>query len=223
MSSDYTRLLEHIVGQHFGSAVGVRPPCPAHKTLLTHLPCLQQVAAILINRGPLSLPHLVRLSNLPSPLIEQSLMVLSLHSLLWHFIPETDGQLEDEVYEINPANIYLRMRVGRCVDMVEEWEGGGDEGKSVGSALERLRRKGMSRGYELVEEAGGMMWRKKQTEMLAKGNGDGAAMDTESESGQIESLADGELAFRRVRGGIGADPNCRCAAKQSCPDRLARI
>ena len=122
---------------------------------------LQEVASLLLNRGSLPFTHLLRLSSLPPSLVQQSLLVLSLHSLLWHSETETGGKLL-ELYEMNEARIEQRMRVSRFMQMLEDREGGGIEGKAAGWALEGLWREGMRRGQDLVTEIGARIWREEQ-------------------------------------------------------------
>ncbi|GAA5989633.1 hypothetical protein JCM11641_002907 [Rhodosporidiobolus odoratus] len=98
------RLLEHLVYQQFGGAVG-------------------EVAAILLDRGALSFPQLIKLTSLPSSTVHSSLLVLSLHTLLYHSETEVSGRIT-ELYELNHTAVERRMRGGIYVQMAEEWEGG---------------------------------------------------------------------------------------------------
>ncbi|GAA5849254.1 hypothetical protein JCM9279_006427 [Rhodotorula babjevae] len=103
-SEQRTRLLEHLVHQHFGSAVG-------------------EVASILLARGALSFPQLAKLTSLPPALVHASLLVLSTHTLLFHSDTEVNGRLT-ELYELNHDAIERRLRGGLYVEMASEWDGG---------------------------------------------------------------------------------------------------
>ncbi|SCV67112.1 BQ2448_5758 [Microbotryum intermedium] len=96
MGQDRIRLLTDIVNQHFGSVVG-------------------EIASILLARGSLTFAHLTRLSSLPSALIHQALLVLSLHTLLYH--SEIDSEKRVEAFEINQANLEQRLRGGLYIDL----------------------------------------------------------------------------------------------------------
>lgn len=98
------RLLEHLVHQHFGSAVG-------------------EVASILLARGALSFPQLAKLTALPPSLAQAALLALSTHTLLFHSETEVNGRLT-ELYELNHDAIERRLRGGLYVEMAAEWEGG---------------------------------------------------------------------------------------------------
>ncbi|GAA6064678.1 hypothetical protein JCM10212_006174 [Sporobolomyces blumeae] len=127
-SLERTRLLEHLVYQQFGSAVG-------------------EVASILLSRGSLSFPQLSRLTSLSPTLVQSSLLILSVHSLLYHSETEhLNGKLV-ELYELNHAAVEQRLRGGVYVEMAREWSGG--------SELEQVARvlwdEGMLRREDLYE------------------------------------------------------------------------
>ncbi|GAA5898407.1 DNA-directed RNA polymerase III subunit C82 [Sporobolomyces salmoneus] len=104
-SLERTRLLEHLVYQQFGSAVG-------------------EVASILLSRGSLSFPQLSRLTSLSPSIVQSSLLILSIHSLLFHSETEAlNGRLL-ELYELNHSAVERRLRGGMYVEMGSEWEGG---------------------------------------------------------------------------------------------------
>ncbi|BGP21127.1 hypothetical protein JCM10213_008960 [Rhodosporidiobolus nylandii] len=100
------RFLEHLVYQQFGGAVG-------------------EVAAILLDRGSLSFPQLIKLTSLPPSTVHASLLVLSTHTLLFHSETEVAGRIT-ELYELNHAAIERRVRAGSYAQMADEWDGGAE-------------------------------------------------------------------------------------------------
>ncbi|CEQ40776.1 SPOSA6832_02433 [Sporobolomyces salmonicolor] len=126
-SIERTRLLEHLVYQQFGNAVG-------------------EVAGILLSRGALSFPQLLRLTALAPPIVHNALLVLSVHSLLYHSDTEVNGRIT-ELYELNHDAVERRLRGGRYAEMAEEWEGGPE----LSEAIEWLWREGMLRKEDLHE------------------------------------------------------------------------
>lgn len=92
---------------------------------------------------------------------------------------------------MNEARIEQRMRVGRFIEMAEEKEGGGIQGKAAGWALEGLWREGMRRGQDLVTEIGGKIWREEQQRRAKASNG--AAKGKGIVRGGIGSIDEGEL------------------------------
>ncbi|GAA6003872.1 DNA-directed RNA polymerase III subunit C82 [Rhodotorula paludigena] len=121
------RLLVHLVHQQFGSAVG-------------------EIASILISRGALSFPQLIKLTALPPALVHASLLVLSTHTVLYHSETEVAGRLT-ELYELNHDAIERRMRGGLYVEMASEWDGG-DE---LSEVIDALWREGMLVREDLIE------------------------------------------------------------------------
>jgi RNA polymerase III subunit RPC82 helix-turn-helix domain len=71
---------------------------------------------VLLTRGRLPLPQLVRVTGLKSRLVRASILVLVQHNLLWHAQTEDDG----EIFEINVEECLMRTRLGRFVSKVEE-------------------------------------------------------------------------------------------------------
>ncbi|GAA5949404.1 hypothetical protein JCM21900_004051 [Sporobolomyces salmonicolor] len=126
-SIERTRLLEHLVYQQFGNAVG-------------------EVAGILLSRGALSFPQLLRLTALAPSIVHNALLVLSVHSLLYHSDTEVNGRIT-ELYELNHDAVERRLRGGRYAEMAEEWEGGPE----LSEAIEWLWREGMLRKEDLHE------------------------------------------------------------------------
>ncbi|GAA5898808.1 hypothetical protein JCM5296_005613 [Sporobolomyces johnsonii] len=126
-SIERTRLLEHLVYQQFGNAVG-------------------EIAAILLSRGALSFPQLLRLTALSPSIVHNSLLVLSTHNLLYHSDTEVNGRLT-ELYELNHDAVERRLRGGLYAEMAHEWEAGPE----LSEAIEWLWREGMLRKEDLYE------------------------------------------------------------------------
>ncbi|GAA5876499.1 hypothetical protein JCM16303_003556 [Sporobolomyces ruberrimus] len=131
-SLERTRLLEHLVYQQFGSAVG-------------------EVASILLSRGSLSFPQLSRLTTLSSTVVHSSLLILSIHSLLYHSETEALNGRLTEVYEINHDAVERRLRGGMYVEMGAEWESGAELEEVVKVLWDEgiLRREDL---YEVVKQ-----------------------------------------------------------------------
>lgn len=119
MSGERIRLLEHVAYQHFGSAVGVRPPSSLHPLVL--LPSepqlttplhLQEVISILLHRRTLPASQLIRLSALPPKTVHSALLISSLHSILYHSIESSNGR-DQEFFEVDEQALGERMRGGR--------------------------------------------------------------------------------------------------------------
>ncbi|ORY66820.1 hypothetical protein BCR35DRAFT_354853 [Leucosporidium creatinivorum] len=127
--ADRIRLLQHVVHRSFGSAVG-------------------EVASILLTRGSLAFPQLTRLSALPPSTIYSCLLILSLHSLLYHSESEVNGRLV-ELYEMNEVGIERRMRGGWYVEMAREW----NEAACLDAVIESLWTEGMQKGDSMAEVA----------------------------------------------------------------------
>lgn len=112
----------------------------------------QEVASILLTRGALKFGQLTALSNLPPSTIQTCLLVLSIHSLLWHSETDVNGRLV-ELYEMNEVNIERRLRGGFYVDMAREW----DENAAFDCVVESLWRDGMQRRDTLTETAANVL------------------------------------------------------------------
>ncbi|TKA53401.1 hypothetical protein B0A53_04387 [Rhodotorula sp. CCFEE 5036] len=125
--TERSRLLQHVVYQQFGAAVG-------------------EIASILLFRGALSFPQLAKLTALPPSLVHASLLVLSTHCLLFHSETEVGGRLT-ELYELNHDAIERRLRGGMYVEMATEWQGGAQ----LGQVVEVLWKEGMLRREDLIE------------------------------------------------------------------------
>jgi len=88
-------------------------------------PLTANVASVLLTRGRLTLPHLVRFTNLRPRTVRASVLVLVQHNVLWHAQSEDEG----EVLEVNIEECLLRLRFGRFV-----WQAGqlfGDAGAEI--------------------------------------------------------------------------------------------
>ncbi|GAA6024508.1 hypothetical protein JCM10207_000399 [Rhodosporidiobolus poonsookiae] len=125
--TERARLLEHLVHQQFGSAVG-------------------EIAAILLDRGALSFPQLIKLTSLPPSTVHNCLLVLSTHTLLFHSDTEVNGRLT-ELYELNHAAVERRVRGGVYAMMGEEWSGG----KELAEVVTAVWRHGMLPKEDLYE------------------------------------------------------------------------
>lgn len=109
---------------------------------------LQEVASMLLTRGSLAFPQLTRLSALPPTTIYSCLLILSLHSLLYHSESEVNGRLV-ELYEMNEVGIERRMRGGWYVEMAREW----NEAACLDAVIESLWMEGMQKGDSMAEVA----------------------------------------------------------------------
>ncbi|KAJ7470343.1 RNA polymerase III subunit RPC82-domain-containing protein [Mycena latifolia] len=74
-------------------------------------PLTANVASILLTRGRLTLPQIVRFTSLRPRTIRASILVLVQHNVLWHAHSEDEG----EVLEVNIEECLLRLRFGRFV------------------------------------------------------------------------------------------------------------
>ncbi|KAJ6547130.1 RNA polymerase III subunit RPC82-domain-containing protein [Mycena capillaripes] len=100
------RLCTQIIHSHFG-------------------PLTANVASVLLTRGRLTLPQVVRFTALRPRTVRASVLVLVQHNVLWHAQSEDEG----EVFEVNIEECLLRLRFGRFV-----WQAGqlfGDAGAEI--------------------------------------------------------------------------------------------
>ncbi|EMD38586.1 hypothetical protein CERSUDRAFT_153553 [Gelatoporia subvermispora B] len=95
--SDTARLCTQIIRSHFGPLTGA-------------------VAGVILVRGRLALPHIVRFSGLKPRTVRAAVLVLVQHNLLWH--SHVDG--EGEMLEVNVEECLMRLRYGRYVAQAEE-------------------------------------------------------------------------------------------------------
>ncbi|KAI5481085.1 hypothetical protein MNV49_006271 [Pseudohyphozyma bogoriensis] len=169
-SSDRSRLLEHLIHAQFGPAVG-------------------EIAGLLLTRGSLPITHLLRLSSLPPPIVFSSLLVLSLHSMLYHSENEINGRLL-ELYEINPVGVENRRRGSLYYDLVEAMPDG------LSEAVMALWKEGMLSGPQIVGEVGKKIWEEAQVKEAL--GGDGVKQNGKSKKGKekekITSLPQAEKA-----------------------------
>ncbi|RSH81385.1 RNA polymerase III subunit C82 [Saitozyma podzolica] len=100
---DAVRLCEHVVRQAFGGVV-------------------TRVASILLNRGRLPFPYIVRLAGLPRPTVAAALLLLMQHNLVLsngvHL--RTDPEGLEEMYEFAVLDCLHRLRWGRMLAMTQE-------------------------------------------------------------------------------------------------------
>jgi hypothetical protein len=71
---------------------------------------------VLLTRGRLSLPQLVRYAALKSRTVRAAVLVLVQHNILWHATTEEEG----EVLEFNIDECLMRLRFGRFVWQAEK-------------------------------------------------------------------------------------------------------
>ncbi|KAJ7871487.1 RNA polymerase III subunit RPC82-domain-containing protein [Mycena olivaceomarginata] len=87
-------------------------------------PLTANVASVLLTRGRLTLPHLVRFTNLRPRTVRACVLVMVQHNVLWHAQSEDEG----EVLEVNVEECLVRLRFGRFV-----WQAGEIFGDAVRS------------------------------------------------------------------------------------------
>ncbi|KAJ7043248.1 RNA polymerase III subunit RPC82-domain-containing protein [Mycena alexandri] len=88
-------------------------------------PLTANVASVLLTRGRLTLPQIIRFTSLRPRTVRASVLVLVQHNVLWHAQTEDEG----EVLEVNIEECLLRLRFGRFV-----WQAGqlfGDAGAEI--------------------------------------------------------------------------------------------
>ncbi|KAF5358490.1 hypothetical protein D9756_001738 [Leucocoprinus leucothites] len=91
------RLCSEIIHTHFG-------------------PLTAQVVSILLIRGRLPLPQIVRYTQLKPRTVRASILVLVQHNLLWH--AKSDD--ETEVFEVNVDECLMRLRFGKAVFLARQ-------------------------------------------------------------------------------------------------------
>ncbi|KAF8630401.1 hypothetical protein AX15_002954 [Amanita polypyramis BW_CC] len=74
------------------------------------------VASVLLTRGRLSFPQLVRFSSLKPWIIRAAILVLVQHNILWHAQTEDEG----EVVEVNVEECLMRLRFGKFVWLTDQ-------------------------------------------------------------------------------------------------------
>ncbi|KAF9072978.1 RNA polymerase III subunit RPC82 helix-turn-helix domain-containing protein [Rhodocollybia butyracea] len=95
-----TNLCVEIISTHFGSLTA-------------------KVAQILLNRGRLTVPQLVRFTSLKPRIVRNILLILIQQNIVWHAKSETDGS-GDEILELNADECLMRLRFGTFVYQAEE-------------------------------------------------------------------------------------------------------
>ena len=114
------RLCETIIRTDFGPLTGVRfrATCPSQSvySLSSTFLLVQTVASVLLSRGRLPLPQVIRFSKLKPRAVRAAILVLVQHNILWH--AETD--VEGEVLEFNVDECLTRIRYGRYVWISEQ-------------------------------------------------------------------------------------------------------
>jgi DNA-directed RNA polymerase III subunit RPC3 len=112
--ADAARLCEQIVHSHFGPLTAVSKPTLSVSRVI--LRCRQNIASILLTRGRLPLPTLIRYSGLKPRTVRASVLVLVQHNILWHTLSDEGS----EVFEVNFDECLARLRFGRYVQQAEE-------------------------------------------------------------------------------------------------------
>ncbi|KAF9036938.1 hypothetical protein BDZ89DRAFT_1061628 [Hymenopellis radicata] len=104
--SHTSRLCVQIIDSHFGALTA-------------------KVASVLLTRGRLMLPHLVRYSGLKPRTVRAAVLVLVQHNLLWHATIDREG----EVLEVNVDECLMRLRFAKYVWVAENLFG--DAGRDI--------------------------------------------------------------------------------------------
>ncbi|KZT26340.1 hypothetical protein NEOLEDRAFT_1155836 [Neolentinus lepideus HHB14362 ss-1] len=78
-------------------------------------PLTAKIASVVLTRGRLGLPQLVRLSSLKPRTVRACIIVLVQHNILWHAHTEEEG----EVVEFNVQECLIRLRFGRFIWQTE--------------------------------------------------------------------------------------------------------
>lgn len=100
---------------HFGSLAAVR--VTSHFCCLTTLRIeSQQVVSVLLTRGRLSLPQILRYTQLKPRIARASILALVQHNLLWH----AQSDEGTEVFEFNVDECLMRLRFGKIVHMAQQ-------------------------------------------------------------------------------------------------------
>lgn len=89
---------------------------PFHPWNLLTFSCKQKLTSILLTRGRLSFPQLVRFSELKPRAARTCTLTLVQHNLLWH----TKGDDDYEMFEVNVDECLMRLRFGRFTWLSEE-------------------------------------------------------------------------------------------------------
>jgi DNA-directed RNA polymerase III subunit RPC3 len=111
--AETTRLCVHIVQIHFG-------------------PLTASVASVLLTRGRLAIPTLLRLATTKPRITRAALLILIQHQLVRHFDSEDDG----ETLEFNVDVCFMRLRLGRYSFLAKDLLG--DEVRSLSTIMQLL-------------------------------------------------------------------------------------
>ncbi|KAJ3572802.1 hypothetical protein NP233_g2846 [Leucocoprinus birnbaumii] len=85
--------------------------------IYTHFgPLTAQIVSILLTRGRLPLPQIVRYTQLKPRTVRASILVLVQHNILWH-AKSDDGT---EVFEVNVDECLMRLRFGKAVFLAQQ-------------------------------------------------------------------------------------------------------
>ncbi|KIK18329.1 hypothetical protein PISMIDRAFT_194460 [Pisolithus microcarpus 441] len=98
--AETARLCSQVVHTHFG-------------------PLTANVATVLLHRGRLSFPQLLRYTRLKPRTVRATVLVLVQYNLLWHAQTDEEG----DVLEFNTTECLKRLRFGRYVWIVENMFG----------------------------------------------------------------------------------------------------
>ncbi|KAJ7184204.1 RNA polymerase III subunit RPC82-domain-containing protein [Mycena filopes] len=106
-------------------------------------PLTANVASVLLTRGRLTLPQLVRFTSLRPRTVRASVLVLVQHNVLWHAQTEDEG----EVFEVNIEECLLRLRFGRYV-----WQAGELFGAAGAEIVQLILDHGKLRPPDIISE-----------------------------------------------------------------------
>ncbi|KAJ6606563.1 RNA polymerase III subunit RPC82-domain-containing protein [Mycena vulgaris] len=106
-------------------------------------PLTANVASVLLTRGRLTLPQVVRFTSLRARTVRASVLVLVQHNVLWHAHSEDEG----EVLEVNIEECLLRLRFGRFV-----WQAGQIFGNAGAEIVQLILDHGKLRPPDIISE-----------------------------------------------------------------------
>ncbi|CAK5279524.1 unnamed protein product, partial [Mycena citricolor] len=120
--AETARLCTQIVHTHFG-------------------PLTANVASVLLTRGRLTLPQLVRFTSIKPRTVRACILALVQHNVLWHAHSEDEG----EVLEFNIEECLLRLRFGRFV-----WQAGQLFGEKASEVVQLILDHGKLRPTDIT-------------------------------------------------------------------------
>ncbi|KAJ7771765.1 RNA polymerase III subunit RPC82-domain-containing protein [Mycena metata] len=106
-------------------------------------PLTANVASVLLTRGRLTLPQIIRFTSLRPRTVRASVLVLVQHNVLWHAQTEEEG----EVLEVNIEECLLRLRFGRFV-----WQAGQLFGEAGAEIVQLILDHGKLRPPDIISE-----------------------------------------------------------------------